>query len=204
MPGSLQMKFQFDYPTHVRIFSSSCSSCPSWFRFCRIKAHVRRLVVAATFLLLGANTAAAQLQIGQPAPDLRAETWINSPPLTLAGLRGKVVLVEFWTFACFNCRNVEPHVKAWYERYSPRGLAVVAVHSPELSHERELASLRSYVREHGLDYPIAVDNDFAVWKRFHNSAWPALYLIDKRGILRRVQVGEGGYDDMEHAIEALL
>lgn len=139
-----------------------------------------------------------------PAPDIVAETWINSPPQTLANLRGKVVLVEFWTFGCYNCWNVEPYVKAWHEKYADQGLVVVGVHTPEFPHERDAKNVEAYCRKKGISYPIALDNDFSVWNRFANRAWPAMYLIDKRGNLRHVKVGEGGYAETEGRIRALL
>jgi thiol-disulfide isomerase/thioredoxin len=150
------------------------------------------------------RAAFAGVGVGSSAPEVTGETWLNSPSLRIADLSGKVVLVEFWTFACWNCRNVEPHVKDWQRRYGERGLVVIGVHSPELPQERELENVREYVREHAIQYPVAVDNGFATWKRYGNQAWPALYLIDKRGRVRFVHVGEGRYEETERAIEGLL
>jgi thiol-disulfide isomerase/thioredoxin len=142
--------------------------------------------------------------VGVEAPDINAERWINSKGLTLAELRGKVVLVEFWTFGCYNCRNVEPHVQSWYEKYAGQGLVVVGVHSPEQSFERNVANVEKYVRERGISYPIAIDDDFAIWNRYGNNAWPSLYLVDKRGFVRLQHVGEGAYAETETQLQALL
>lgn len=138
------------------------------------------------------------------APEITAQSWLNSPPLTIGALRGKVALVEFWTFACFNCQHVEPVLKRWHERYAERGLVIVGVHTPELPIEKDPERVAAYVREHGIHYPVAIDPSFATWERYDNRAWPALYLVDKRGIIRHVHVGEGGYDETEQRIEALL
>jgi thiol-disulfide isomerase/thioredoxin len=143
-------------------------------------------------------------QVGMPAPGISGQTWLNSEPLRIAELKGKVVLVEFWTFGCYNCRNLEPHIKTWHQRYAEKGLVVIGVHSPEFSYERVLANVQRYVREHAIGYPIAIDNDFATWKRYGNRYWPAMYLIDKRGVVRYLRVGEGGYEQTERRIQALL
>ena len=159
--------------------------------------------VFAIPLLLGSWWTASG-GIGQPAPEIAAQAWINSEPQRLADLHGKVTLVEFWTFGCINCRNVEPHVKEWQRKYVDHGLVVIGVHTPETSFERDPDNVERYVREHGITYPVAIDADFTTWKRFGNSAWPALYLIDKRGVVSLVHVGEGDYAETERRIEALL
>lgn len=139
------------------------------------------------------------------APEVTGiSAWINSPPLSLAGLRGKVVLVHFWTFACVNCRNVQPYVKAWYDRYEDDGFVVLSVHTPELSFERDLNNVREAVSTADVRYPVAVDPDFATWRAFENGAWPAFHFIDKRGHIRYRYGGEGGYETSEAVIQALL
>jgi thiol-disulfide isomerase/thioredoxin len=153
---------------------------------------------------LGLAFGMAPAEIGKPAPEISGQTWINSKPLRLAELKGKVVLLEFWTFGCYNCRNVEPHVKAWHQKYADKGLVVIGVHAPEFSYERVIANVQRYVRDHAILYPIAIDNDFITWNRYKNRYWPALYLIDKRGIIRYTRVGEGGYARTDQAIQALL
>ncbi|MCB0221270.1 MAG: redoxin domain-containing protein [Chrysiogenetes bacterium] len=139
-----------------------------------------------------------------PAPDISAEHWINSAPLTLEALRGKVVLVEFWTFACWNCKNVEPHVKGWHGKFADKGLTIVGVHTPEFEREKVIENVRAYVKKNAIAYPIAIDNDYVIWRRFHNRYWPALYLIDKEGRIRYTHFGEGSYAQTEAWIEKLL
>jgi thiol-disulfide isomerase/thioredoxin len=169
---------------------------------------VRWVVVLVGFLALVAAVfalgAGGEAGIGKPAPEISGSTWINSPPLRLADLKGKVVLVEFWTLGCYNCRNVEPYVKAWHAKFADQGLVVVGVHTPETERERDIKTVRSYVAERGIRYPVAVDEGFATWERYGNRYWPALYLIDKKGTIRLVQIGEGGYEKTEARIAELL
>ena len=152
----------------------------------------------------GVALSAAHAGVGMPAPEISGQSWLNSQPLKLAELRGKVVLVEFWTFGCFNCRNVEPYVKAWHQKYADHGLVVIGVHAPEFGYERVIANVQRYVRDHAIQYPVAIDNRFDTWKRYNNRYWPAMYLIDKQGIIRYLRVGEGGYRESELQIRALL
>ncbi len=159
-------------------------------------------LMAACLTLLQPRPIAAEE--GLPAPEVTAEVWLNSEPLRGADLRGKVVLVEFWTFACGNCRNVEPYVKGWHKRYSEKGLVILSVHTPELHFEKDIKNVRKYVEENGITYPVAVDNDFSTWRAFGNWAWPSFYLIDKRGRIRHQHVGEGGYKQTESKIRGLL
>lgn len=164
----------------------------------------RQLVVALATVGLALAPFPAHSVQPRVAPEISAETWLNSKRLAAADLRGKVVLVEFWTFACWNCKNVEPYVKQWHERYSNDGLVVIAVHTPELRFERDVANVRSYVDKHAIKYAVAVDNDFSTWEAFGNRAWPAFYLIGKDGTIRHTRVGEGGYEQMEYKIKLLL
>jgi thiol-disulfide isomerase/thioredoxin len=115
-----------------------------------------------------------------------------------------VVLLEFWTFGCINCRNVEPYIKTWHRKYADQGLVVIGVHAPEFSYERVLANVQRYIQERAIGYPIAIDNDFATWNRYKNRYWPAMYLIDKRGMIRYLRIGEGGYQQTEQRISELL
>ena len=146
----------------------------------------------------------AEARIGMRAPEIISPVWINSTPQSRNSLHGKVVLVEFWTFGCFNCRNVEPQIKRWHEKYAAQGLAVIGIHSPEFSFEKDVEAVRQYVKEHAIEYAVAVDNDFANWKRFRNRYWPTMYLVDKQGVIRHIQIGEGGYAETERVIQALL
>ncbi|HST66145.1 MAG TPA: hypothetical protein VLM05_13245 [Mycobacteriales bacterium] len=133
-----------------------------------------------------------------------ATEWLNSPPLTAAGLRGRVVLVEFWTYTCINWLRTMPWVRGWAEQYGGDGLVTIGVHTPEFAFEHDLDNVRRYARELRVPYPIAVDNDYAVWTAFRNRYWPAIYLADEGGVIRRHQFGEGGYEEMERAIQRLL
>ena len=166
-----------------------------------LKLNAAALAVCGALFL---SVSLGSEEIGNPAPEISGQSWINSKSLTLAELKGKVVLLEFWTFGCVNCRNIEPYVKAWHKQYADQGLVVVAVHAPEFSYERSLANVQRYVRERGITYPVAIDNDFATWNRYKNRYWPALYLIDKRGIVRYLRIGEGGYPQTEQWIVKLL
>ncbi|HSF62372.1 MAG TPA: cytochrome c biogenesis protein CcdA, partial [Gaiellaceae bacterium] len=142
------------------------------------------------------------------APEIRGiETWLNTPgsaSLTLAGLRGRVVLVDFWTYSCINCLRTLPHLKAWDAAYRDAGLTIVGVHSPEFAFERAVDNVRSAVRRLGIRYPVALDNDFATWRAYSNRYWPAKYLVDRSGRVRYHHFGEGAYEDTERRIRALL
>ena len=130
--------------------------------------------------------------------------WFNSPPLTLSALRGKVVLVDFWTHGCSNCINTLPHVQAWHARYRAQGLVVIGVHTPEFPSEREPANVQAAIQRHGLGYPVAMDNGFRTWEAWRNAYWPALYLIDKQGRIVYQHIGEGAYERTEARIQAAL
>jgi cytochrome c biogenesis protein CcdA/thiol-disulfide isomerase/thioredoxin len=139
------------------------------------------------------------------APELAGlSDWINSKPLTLKELRGKVVLVDFWTYSCINCLRTLPHVKAWDRTYRKDGLVVLGVHTPEFAFEHVPSNVRGAVRRLGVEYPVALDNDYGTWDAFRNQYWPAKYLIDRRGHIRFVHFGEGEYDTTESRIRTLL
>jgi len=146
----------------------------------------------------------ANAGVGMKAPDITNPTWLNSEPVHLSDLKGKVVMVEFWTFGCYNCRNVEPYVKQWHRRYADEGFVVIAVHSPEFSHEREIENVKRYLTEHDIHFAVPIDNDYSTWNEYGNRYWPAMYLIDKQGVIRYVRIGEGGYHDTEQMIRNLL
>jgi cytochrome c biogenesis protein CcdA/thiol-disulfide isomerase/thioredoxin len=145
------------------------------------------------------------LQDYGPAPDFHGIAhWLNSKPLTLEGLRGRVVLIDFWTYSCINCLRTLPYIRAWDDRYRDAGLTVVGVHSPEFAFEHVESNVRENVRKLGVRYPVALDNDFVTWQSWHNQYWPAKYLIDKRGHVRYFHFGEGEYGKTEKAIRTLL
>jgi thiol-disulfide isomerase/thioredoxin len=133
-----------------------------------------------------------------------ANDWLNSPPLTPAGLLGKVVLVQFWTYTCINWLRTLPYVRAWNQAYKDHGLVIVGVHTPEFGVEHDLGNVRRAVQEMGIDYPVAIDNDYAVWEAFANRYWPALYVADATGRIQHHHFGEGGYHESESVIRTLL
>lgn len=145
------------------------------------------------------------LPIEGELPSLDGATgWLNSPPLTAAGLRGKVVLVDFWTYSCINCLRALPYVEQWYARYKDHGLVVIGVHSPEFAFEKDSANVRRAVAQLGVAYPVALDNRFAIWQGFNNNYWPAHYFIDTAGHIRAHHFGEGSYAESEQTIRGLL
>lgn len=155
------------------------------------------------------QTASAELIDGltQPykAPEINGIThWLNSEPLTLQALRGKVVLVDFWTYSCINCIRTLPHIKAWYEKYKDQGLVVIGVHAPEFAFEGDIDNVKNAVKKFGVSYPVAMDNDFSTWRSFKNQYWPAHYLINKNGEVVYTHFGEGRYDVTENNIRYLL
>ena len=133
-----------------------------------------------------------------------ATEWVNSPPLTAERLQGKVVLVQFWTYSCVNWIRTLPYVRAWKEKYRDQGLVVIGVHSPEFGFEKQLPNVRWAAEMFRVDYPVAVDNEFAIWRAFGNQYWPALYLIDGKGRIRHTHFGEGEYERTERVIQELL
>ncbi|HET6889521.1 MAG TPA: redoxin domain-containing protein [Pyrinomonadaceae bacterium] len=138
------------------------------------------------------------------APELASGEWINSEPLKLKDLRGRVVLIEFWTFGCINCRNSLPFVESWHDRYREKGLTVIGVHSPEFAEERIVENLRRQVVSLGINYPVVSDNDYQTWNAYDVVAWPTTFLLDKQGRIRWMRVGEGKYDETEGVIQKLL
>jgi thiol-disulfide isomerase/thioredoxin len=139
------------------------------------------------------------------APELTNETWLNTPkPLRLADLRGKVVLLEMWTYDCINCRHTIPQLNAWYKTYASQGLVIIGNHYPEFAYESDLANLKKAVHDLGIQYPVAQDNQGVTWSAYENSYWPTIYLIDKSGHIRYIQIGEGAYAITETAIQNLL
>jgi cytochrome c biogenesis protein CcdA/thiol-disulfide isomerase/thioredoxin len=154
---------------------------------------------------LSTKVGAGKLPVEGPLPSIDgAVLWLNSPPLTREQLRGKVVLVDFWTYSCINCIRSVPYVRAWAERYKDKGLVVIGVHTPEFAFERDPANVRKAVAEFGIRYPVAVDNGWKIWRAFDNRYWPAHYLADAQGRIRYHHFGEGRTDETEAAIRALL
>ena len=152
-----------------------------------------------------ATAGTADLPVEGQLPDLGGATaWLNSPPLTPAALRGKVVLVDFWTYSCINCLRALPYVKTWYARYRDQGLVVIGVHAPEFAFEKNAANVTRAVHDLGITYPVALDNDYAIWSAFNNQYWPAHYFIDAQGRIRGHHFGEGDYAASEQLLRQLL
>lgn len=185
---------------------------PSSSRFSERRAFLASM--AAALAAPGLAYAAGPASPASPAaalPDLGAapefagiERWLNSEPLSLAQLRGRVVLVDFWTYACINCIRTLPHVNRWAEQYTPQGLTVVGVHTPEFPFERPTANVEAAMRRHGVKHPVAQDNRYGTWKAYGNQYWPATYLIDAQGRIRYKHFGEGEYERTEGVIRTLL
>jgi thiol-disulfide isomerase/thioredoxin len=148
-------------------------------------------------VLIGARAA-------EKAPVLSQGTWINSEPLKLDSLRGRVVVVDFWTFGCYNCRNTLPTLKRWDARYRAQGLTIIGVHTPESGREKKVDNVRRAVRELEIVYPVVTDEDRQTWRAYNIEAWPTTIILDKQGRVRFTHIGEGYYDEMERAIQKLL
>jgi cytochrome c biogenesis protein CcdA/thiol-disulfide isomerase/thioredoxin len=153
----------------------------------------------------GAPAAEDTLPVEGTLPDLGgAVEWLNSAPLTAAQLKGKVVLVDFWTYSCINCLRTLPYTKAWAEKYRDQGLVVIGVHAPEFAFERDLGNVRKATKDLGINFPVAIDNNYAIWRKFNNQYWPAHYFIDAKGQIRHHHFGEGDYVQSEQVIQQLL
>lgn len=151
------------------------------------------------------SSGAAGTRVEGHLPDLGGATsWLNSPPLSPAELRGRVVLVDFWTFTCINWLRTAPYIRAWAQKYRADGLVVIGVHTPEFPFEQDVDSIRAVIERRGIDYPVAVDSDYGVWTAFSNHYWPALYVVDAGGAIRHHHFGEGEYERSERVIQDLL
>lgn len=165
-------------------------------------------VALALALMGGLASKADALAFSSPdaaMPSLAgAVEWLNSPPLIAEGLKGKVVLVDFWTYDCVNCLRSLPYVNQWAKQYAKDGLVVIGVHTPENNDERVVDNVRLKVKQLGIEYPVAIDNDYRIWRAFDNQFWPAHYLFDASGKLRYSHFGEGRYEQQEQVIKGLL
>ena len=160
------------------------------------------LLAAIPFLLT--NLMGESVKAGV-APEIKGiHEWLNSEPLSLARLRGKVVIVDFWTYSCINCIRTFPYLKAWDEKYRDKGLVIIGVHTPEFGFEKDKENVRKSINQYGLKYPVAMDNDKKTWNAYANHYWPHKYLIDAQGNIRYEQIGEGGYIETEQKIRELL
>jgi cytochrome c biogenesis protein CcdA/thiol-disulfide isomerase/thioredoxin len=156
-------------------------------------------------MMMSAAKTSADLPVEGQIPSFAGATlWLNSPPLTPQALRGKVVVIDFWTYSCINCLRALPYVKSWYEKYKDHGLVVIGVHAPEFAFEKDPGNVRRAVADLKIAYPVASDNDYAIWQAFNNQYWPAHYFIDATGRIRAHHFGEGNYDESEQTIRRLL
>jgi thiol-disulfide isomerase/thioredoxin len=174
------------------------------------RMFLKSIGLAATLAACGklglkSNIANGPLQNGQVAPELvGGGAWINSAPLTLSSLRGRPVLVDFWTYGCYNCQNTLPAARQWWQRYQDQGLMIIGVHTPEFPAEHELPNVRNAVQQQSIGWPVVQDNEYAIWRAYGNNYWPHFYLLDHRGVLIYDHIGEGAYDTTERQIVAAL
>jgi thiol-disulfide isomerase/thioredoxin len=167
-------------------------------------------IAAAPAIAPSAQDSAAADVAARPAgsqalPEFQGiQQWLNSSPLSVADLKGNVVLVQIWTFACINCQRTLPYITRWHQQYAAQGLKVVGVHTPEFGFERDVSNIKQAVQKHNIQYPVAIDNEFKTWKAYKNEYWPHLFLADRQGFLRYDHIGEGAYDTTEQTIRQLL
>ena len=165
------------------------------------------VLTVAMILLLALPTLAQHSDdafVGQMAPELRASEWINSQPLTLEGLRGKVVLIDFWAFDCPECEKTMPHLKEMHAKYADKGLVVIGVHTPRAPYEKNVGKVRETAESRMLEYPIAIDHEYLTWTDYLCQAWPTHYVVDQHGVIQLSHTGAGRYEGTEEVIQRLL
>jgi cytochrome c biogenesis protein CcdA/thiol-disulfide isomerase/thioredoxin len=208
LAGVIAIAFGWDQGILQRISLASTSSIEqSLIDRVRPSTHAQAVTAAEHSgpTMMAAQTAQMQLGSEGSLPSLEgAVAWLNSAPLTREGLKGKVVLVDFWTYSCINCLRAIPYVEAWAEKYKSDGLVVIGVHTPEFAFEKDQANILKAVHDLKLTYPVAIDSNYAIWKAFNNQYWPAHYFIDKQSTIRYHHFGEGEYDKSEEVIQQLL
>lgn len=151
------------------------------------------------------ETVAALPAASKALPEFQGiSQWLNSAPLTIADLKGSVVLVQFWTFACINCQRTLPYITRWHRQYAASGLKVIGIHAPEFSFERDVNNIKRALKQHQITYPVPIDNEYKTWKAYNNQYWPHLFLADRQGFLRYDHIGEGAYEETEQTIRKLL
>ncbi|PSB24383.1 thioredoxin family protein [Stenomitos frigidus] len=152
-----------------------------------------------------ASTGSALAAASRGLPDFQGiSQWLNSAPLTVGNLKGSVVLVQFWTFACINCQRTLPYIVQWHQQYAAKGLKVIGIHTPEFAFERDLNNVKQALQKHQITYPVPIDNEFKTWRAYNNEYWPHLFLADRQGLVRYDHIGEGAYDTTEQTIRKLL
>lgn len=156
-------------------------------------------------LLVSPTKSVAILPNQQFLPEFQGiNQWLNSPPVNTSNLKGKVVLVQFWTFACINCQRTLPYITRWHQQYASQGLQVIGVHTPEFPFEQDINNVKAALKLHKITYPVPLDNQFKTWQAYQNQYWPHLFLADRQNILRYDHIGEGAYDETEQTIRQLL
>jgi thiol-disulfide isomerase/thioredoxin len=202
---------QTHVPGYVNALQRLERTKPARKRLARLNGHngTRAFATAPTGAAGQLRAASAPVKVSLTdygrAPDFHGVSrWFNTPGLSLDALRGKVVLIDFWTYSCINCLRTLPHLEAWNRRYAAKGLMIVGVHTPEFEFEHDAGNVRQAVRQLGVRYPVAMDNDYATWNAYSNQYWPAEYLIDQSGHVRHIHFGEGEYDQTEKDIRLLL
>ncbi len=168
-------------------------------------------VIAPSLSTTNSNTGqasealAVQPPTGKHLPEFQGiSQWLNSAPLSIADLKGSVVLVQFWTFACINCQRTLPYITKWHQQYKSQGLKVIGIHTPEFAFERDANNIKKALKQHKITYPVPVDNEYKTWNAYDNQYWPHLFLADRQGLLRYDHVGEGAYEKIEQTIRQLL
>jgi thiol-disulfide isomerase/thioredoxin len=142
---------------------------------------------------------------GKSLPEFQGiSQWLNSTPLAIADLKDKVVLVQFWTFACINCQRTLPYITQWHRQYADQGLQIIGIHTPEFAFERDIGNIKRAIQQHQITYPVPIDNEFKTWQAYDNQYWPHLFLADRQGLLRYDHIGEGAYDQTEQTIRQLI
>ena len=164
--------------------------------------------LSAVLILLPALPLTAQhlddAFVGQKAPELKTSEWINSEPLTLEGLKGKVVLIDFWAFDCPECAKTMPHLKEMHAKYADKGLVIIGVHTPRAPYERDVSKVRETVKARGVEYPVTIDHDYLTWTDYLCAAWPTHYVVDQEGVIQLSHMGIGRYEGTEEVIQRLL
>jgi thiol-disulfide isomerase/thioredoxin len=183
-------------------------------RICRLNTKIRdtgdlmlaRLTLALLFIT-GISFAQQpdDVFVGQPAPEIKkSDVWINSAPLTLASLKGKVVVIDFWAFDCPYCAEAMPHIQDLYAKYAKNGLVVIGVHTPRIDYEKDIPKIKEAVTKKGIKFPVVVDNKFDIWSDYLCSTWPSQFVVDREGIIQFSHSGTGRYDEMEKVVQKLL
>ncbi|MEH1932573.1 MAG: thioredoxin family protein [Nostoc sp.] len=153
----------------------------------------------------GSEAIAVKPPVGKSLPDFQGiSQWLNSTPLSIADLKGNVVLIQFWTFACINCQRTLPYITRWHRQYESQGLKVIGIHTPEFAFERDPNNIKKALRQHKITYPVPVDNEYKTWKAYDNQYWPHMFLADRQGLLQYDHIGEGEYEKIEQTIRQLL